>query len=95
MERIYLDTCVWCRPFDALDHGRIRDEFRAVVRVLDAARKGRIVIVKSEVLFYEISNIGAGERNTIEKMVHEVALEEIKTTENTHEIYGGIAEECG
>ncbi len=69
MERLYLDTCVWCRPFDFLDHGKIRDEFRAVVRVLDAARKGRIVIVKSEVLFYEISNIGAEERNTIEEAI--------------------------
>ncbi len=78
MERLYLDTCVWCRPFDVLDHGKIRDEFRAVVRVLDAARKGRIVIVKSEVLFYEISNIGALERNAIEKMVDEVASRKLK-----------------
>lgn len=95
VDRLYLDTCVWCRPFDVLDHEKIRNEFRAVVRILDAARTGRIVIVKSEVLFYEISYIGAEERNTIEKMVDEVALEEVKSTENTHEIYEGIARECG
>ncbi|MFH1773667.1 MAG: PIN domain-containing protein [Methanobacteriota archaeon] len=95
MERVYLDTCVWCRLFDVLDHKKIRDEFRAVSKLIDAAREGKISVVKSEVIFYEISKIETEERNTVEKLVDEIAAEEIKTTGKTKKIYENIAEECG
>jgi len=95
LERVYLDTCVWCRPFDVLDHKKIREEFRAVSKLIDAAREGKISIVKSEVLFYEISKIEVEERNTVEKLIDEIATEEIKTTENTKKTYENIAKECG
>lgn len=95
MERVYLDTCVWCRLFDILDHKNIREEFRAVGKLIDAARRGKVYIVKSGVLFYEISKIEGEERNTVEKLIDEIATEEIKTTENTKKTYENIARECG
>lgn len=95
MKRIYLDTCAWCRLFDILDHKRVRDEFRAVSRLVDAARKGKISIVKSEVLFYEISKIEGEGRNSVGKLIDEIAAEEIKTTDYTKKTYEGVAEECG
>ncbi len=95
MKRVYLDTCVWCRLFDVLDHKKIREEFRAVGKLIDAAREGKVYVVKSEVLFYEISKIKGEERNTIEKLIDEIAVEEIKTTENTKKTYENIAKECG
>jgi predicted nucleic acid-binding protein len=95
LKRVYLDTCVWCRLFDVLDHKKIREEFRAVGKLIDAAREGKVYVVKSEVLFYEISKIKGEERNTIEKLIDEIAVEEIKTTENTKKTYENIAKECG
>jgi len=94
LKRVYLDTCVWCRLFDTLEDEKIKEEFRAVSRLIDAARERKISIVKSEVLFYEISKIKGEERGTIEKLINEIAGEKIKTTEDTKEIYEEIAREC-
>ncbi|MBI5253991.1 MAG: PIN domain-containing protein [Euryarchaeota archaeon] len=95
MKRVYLDTCVWCRLFDVIDHKKIREEFRAVSRLVDAARNGKVSIMKSEVLFYEVSKIEGEERTTVEKLIDEIATEEIKTSENTRKTYENVAKECG
>ncbi|RMF91726.1 MAG: type II toxin-antitoxin system VapC family toxin [Methanobacteriota archaeon] len=95
LERIYLDTCVWCRLFDELDHERIMEEFRAIVRILDKARMGRLVIVKSEVLFYEISRMTGDERDTVERLIDEISDEMIRTTVKTKEVMEDLVSECG
>ena len=37
--RVYLDTCVWCRPFDEVRDGRVLDEAMALVRIVRKAER--------------------------------------------------------
>lgn len=56
MIKIYLDTCVWCRPFDESAKRIIREE-EAFLEILRKASKREIEIISSVVLDYEISKI--------------------------------------
>ena len=56
---IYLDTNVYCRPFDNQEQLRIRDETDAFEKILDRVRSGDFLMLTSDILQYEISNIFA------------------------------------
>lgn len=55
--RIYLDTCVYCRPFDDQSQNRILRETDAFIRVLELAEAEKVVIVGSDVLTGEIDAV--------------------------------------
>jgi len=95
MVRVYLDTCVWCRLFDVLDHERIKREFIAVTKLIDAARKGKIYIMNSEVVYYEISKIEGEERYTVERLIQEISVEKIVTTKDTKKTFEALMKRCG
>jgi hypothetical protein len=61
LKRIYLDTCVWCRPFDQPANERIVLEAAAVKRLMNKVDSGEIVILGSSILLLEVSLIS---RNT-------------------------------
>ena len=48
--RIYLDTCVYCRPFDDQSQNRILRETDAFIRVLELAEAEKVVIVGSDAI---------------------------------------------
>ena len=54
---IYLDTNVYCRPFDNQTQDRIREETDAFEVILEGIRKGRFITLTSDVLQYEITKI--------------------------------------
>jgi len=54
--KIYLDTCVWCRPFDEPSE-RVRKEEEAFFEILEKASKWRVEIITSIVLDYEVAQI--------------------------------------
>ncbi len=56
MSKIYIDTCVWCRPFDKPTKKTLREQ-EAFLEILRRARKGEVEIIGSVVLDYEISQI--------------------------------------
>jgi len=45
--RVYLDTNVYCRPFDDHSDMRIQEESRAFMEIVDAVVSGKIIIVNS------------------------------------------------
>ncbi len=55
--RLYLDTNVFCRPFDDQVITRIRDETEAFEQILEQLREGRASLVISEILIFEIQRI--------------------------------------
>jgi predicted nucleic acid-binding protein len=57
VERVYLDTNVYCRPFDDQSDRRIQKESEAFVEIADAALRGKIVIVSSDYVKFEIERI--------------------------------------
>ncbi len=51
--RVYLDTCVWLRPFDDQSQARIRRETAAFEAIAKQAVAGEVRIVGSEILEVE------------------------------------------
>lgn len=57
VERVYLDTNVYCRPFDNQSDKRIRRESEAFIEIVDASSRSEIVLVSSDYVKFEIENI--------------------------------------
>ena len=57
VERVYLDTNVYCRVLDDQTDRRIQAEARAFMEIVDAALHGEIVIVSSDYVKFEIEKI--------------------------------------
>jgi hypothetical protein len=55
--KVYLDTCSLQRLFDNKNQIRIRLEAEAVLGILNYFEKGKIEIVNSDILLYEINRI--------------------------------------
>lgn len=54
---IYLDTNVYCRPFDDQTQERVREETDAFELILEGIRNGLFIALTSDVLQYEITKI--------------------------------------
>jgi len=61
MKRIYLDTNVWCRPFDKPSK-RILKEVEAFFEILEGASAKRYTLIGSVVLDVEVGNIEKEEK---------------------------------
>jgi len=53
MVKLYLDTCVWCRPFDKPEK-RILKESEALMEILKMADRKQIEITGSGILMAEV-----------------------------------------
>lgn len=60
--KIYLDVCCLNRPFDDQIQDRIRLETETVVTILKYIEQGKIILINSDAIFYEISKIPDLER---------------------------------
>lgn len=57
VERVYLDTNVYCRPLDDQGNRRIRKESQAFLEIADKAFRGEIEIVSSDYVKFEVEQI--------------------------------------
>ena len=72
--RVYLDTCVWCRPFDDVSDERIWEEAMAFVEILRKEERNEILVLGSSVLLFEVSMISSDEkRKAVEEIIARVA----------------------
>jgi predicted nucleic acid-binding protein len=62
MFKIYLDNCCYGRPFDDLSQAKINNEAQAVKKVIELSKQGKIMIVSSEFVKYEIYQIPLKEK---------------------------------
>lgn len=96
MERVYLDTCVWCRPFDKAKEKRIIEESGALHGILAMADRNEIEIIGSSVLLFEVSMIDAVEKKGAVKTLVERSITHFtRITEKVEEMAEGIIEACG
>lgn len=54
---VYVDTNLYCRPFDDQTQKRIMEETDAFEVILDKVKEGSLMLLSSDILFYEVSNI--------------------------------------
>lgn len=54
---LYLDTNVYCRPFDNQNQKRIREEAEAFRELLDMIESRRVNLITSDVLGFEMEDI--------------------------------------
>jgi len=94
LERLYLDTCVWCRPFDKLDHKKIRDEFDAIVKIIQKALEGEIEVASSRAVFVEVSMIGPARRGKVEALMSRITERELRPSKDTRYLAENIARDC-
>ena len=78
-DAIYLDTCVWCRPFDE-ENERILRETNALLSILKKVDEGAIEIIGSSVLLAEVSLISSKEkREALEGIMYTQSLTDLNT----------------
>jgi len=74
--RVYLDTNVWCRPFDDLGQKRIFEEAEALTRLLLLSSAGFLKIITSEAVIAEVSLIeGVEKKEQVEFLINSSAIE--------------------
>lgn len=55
--KIYLDTNVYCRPFDDQTQKKIMDEARAFLKIIKNVIAEKLFLVSSEILQFEINQM--------------------------------------
>lgn len=76
--KIYLDTCVWCRPFDKTSP-RIERERTAYLKILRMVYEGKFNIVGSMFLNIEMERIeGEKKRESTQKSMDKAITEKIE-----------------
>jgi predicted nucleic acid-binding protein len=61
---IYLDTNVYSRPFDDQTRSRIQAEADALLTIIEAVKAGRLCLLSSDILLFEVHNILNEEKRT-------------------------------
>jgi len=57
MMKVMLNTNVYCRPLDDLTDKDVELEAKSAKELFDFAHSGMVVVITSEILFYEINFI--------------------------------------
>lgn len=93
--RVYLDTCVWCRPFDRPAH-RVKEEARALHRVLSLADKDEIELLSSSVVLFEASFIEPAEkRESVMALIRRSSSHFTEAMAAIEELASKLIGECG
>lgn len=92
---IYLDTNVYCRPFDNQEQGRIKEETDAFEEILDMVKKGKLLLLLSDILKYEISNILSPRKRTEVERYLLLCKKIVEEKEETLRLGIVIRDRCG
>jgi len=94
LERVYIDTCAWCRPFDK-PTPRTTKETDALHRILSLADEGKIEIIGSGVVLFEVSMIDVAEkRDAISALIRKSANMFAEVTEEAERLAVDLTNKC-
>lgn len=71
--KIYLDVCCLNRPFDDQTQDRIHLETEAILTILKYVENGKLELLNSDAIIYEINKIPDSERKVKVKLVVSIA----------------------
>jgi predicted nucleic acid-binding protein len=91
---VYLDTNVYCRPFDDQSQERIRREATAFVELIELVQEGELDFLNSEILEFEIGRIGDRERLARVQSYLNLCLVQLKGSEEQLELAKELEREC-
>lgn len=77
MMKIYLDNCSLQRPLDDRTQIRVEKEAEAVIEILSLCESGKVTLVSSEILQFEIRNNSDSERRETAFGILKIARENI------------------
>jgi predicted nucleic acid-binding protein len=93
--RVYLDTCVWCRPFDRPAQ-RVTEEAKAARRILSLADREEVEILSSGLVLFEASFIKPVEkRESVTVLIRKSSLPYTGTMDVVEELAQKLIDECG
>ncbi len=78
---IYLDTNVYSRPFDDQTQSGIQEEANAFLDIISEVRAGRLALLCSDILMFEIYNIFEEEKRTKVKAYLSFCAEHVENSE--------------
>jgi predicted nucleic acid-binding protein len=88
--RIYLDCCSLQRPFDDKSQPRIAVEAEAVLVILALCESGRLNLISSDALLFEISRIPDQDRRDDALAILKIAKETIELTTELESLAGRL-----
>jgi len=96
VERVYLDTNVYCRPSDDQSDRRIQAESNAFIEIADTALGGEIVIVSSDYVKFEIEKIvDPLKRKDVKGFERTLASVNVASTKRIITLARRFSAECG
>lgn len=96
VERVYLDTNVYCRPLDDQGERRIRLESDAFLEIADLALRGDVVVVSSDYVKFEIERIfDPLKRKDVRGFERALSLVNIASEEQVVALARVFSVECG
>ncbi len=95
MIKVYLDTCVWGRPFDDQSDKKILEETVAYFEIVWKKDSGEIEIVSSEVLFAELEDISDENlKEKIKLLVTKAASNIVRLDDELREVAIKLEDKC-
>ena len=88
--RIYLDCCSLQRPFDDKSQPRIAVESEAVLVILALCESGRLNLISSDALLFEISRIPDQDRRDDALAILKIAQETLELIPEVETLAGGL-----
>ncbi len=88
MPRIYLDTNVWCRPFDEQTQERVIEETDAFFKTLGKGDRREVTIIGSGILIEEIEAIEDEKKKELVQKLMQLAISE--WTDRVPDLYKDI-----
>ena len=96
VERVYLDTNVYCRPLDDQGERRIRLESDAFMEIADLALRGDVMVVSSDYVKFEIEQISDPvKRKDIRGFERAFSLVSVASEEHVVALARVFSVECG
>lgn len=92
--KIYLDTCIYCRPFDDQSQDRIAKETEAFAKILKLAELEKVIIVGSDVLSDEIEEIVDSRKSIEVREFITICEEHVELSEEIIKLARSIEDEC-
>lgn len=94
MALVYLDTNVYCRPFDNQGQERIRVETEAFEEILSLVQEKEVILLSSDILIFEVKNVFDPPKRSKVEVYLELCRQHIDESEDIRQLATRIRDNC-